>query len=126
MKTLVDQHGLADLCAAFGVSPSGYYAWGRRKPGPRQCADAELGARLCAAHAASRQTYGSPRLREALRQQGQRVGRRRVRRLMRQNHLQTEAPGASARKPPTAATTSPSPRTCWGPPPHRRVPTSNG
>ena len=92
MKPLADEHVMADLCAAFGVTPSGYYAWCRRKPGPRQCADAELGAYLCAAHAASRQTYGSPRLLQALRQQGQRTSRRRVRRLMRQNRLQTQVP----------------------------------
>jgi len=92
MNPLADQYTLADLCAAFDVSPSGYHAWVRRLPGLRQLADAELGTRLCAAHAASRQTYGSPRLLQALRQQGQRISRRRVRRLMRQNHLQTEAP----------------------------------
>jgi putative transposase len=92
MKTLTDQYRIADLCAAFGVSRSGYHAWQRRPPGPRQWADVALGAHLCRVHAESRQTYGSPRLLQALRQQGHRTSRRRVRRLMRQHDLRAQVP----------------------------------
>ena len=92
MKTLQAEHSLADLCAAFGVSRSGYHAWKSRPPSARQQADQTLGQRLCQAHAASRQTYGSPRLLAALRQQGHRTSRRRVRRLMRQHQLHTVVP----------------------------------
>ena len=73
MKTLADQYGIADLCAAFAVSRSGSHAWQTRWPGPCQRADVELGAHLCRVHAESRQTYGSPRLRQALRPQGHRT-----------------------------------------------------
>lgn len=92
MKALADQYRLTDLCAAFAVSRSGYHAWRIRLPGPRQRTDVELSAHLCRVHAASRQTYGSPRLLQALRQQGHRTSRRRVRRLMRQHNLRTQAP----------------------------------
>lgn len=69
-----------------------YYAWVRRRPAPRQQADALLGQHLCVAHAQSRATYGSPRLLQALRQQGHQTSRRRVRRLMRQHQLKAQAP----------------------------------
>jgi putative transposase len=92
MKALAPQYRLTDLCAAFQVSRSGYYAWLNRPPSPRQKADVELGAYLCRVHAQSRQTYGSPRLLQALRQQGQRTSRRRIARLMRQHGLRTQRP----------------------------------
>lgn len=83
MKALADHHPVAELCAAFGVSRSGYYAWLARPASARAQADVELTSRLCQAHDASRRTYGSPRLVVVLRRQGQRISRRRVRRLMR-------------------------------------------
>ena len=83
MKALADHHPVAELCAAFGVSRSGYYAWLDRPASARAQADVELTSRLCQAHDASRRTYGSPRLVVVLRRQGQRISRRRVRRLMR-------------------------------------------
>jgi transposase InsO family protein len=92
MKIHETQHALTDLCAAFGVSRSGYHAWKTRPPSARQRADETLSQTLCQAHAASRQTYGSPRLLAALRQQGHHTSRRRVRRLMRQQALHTVVP----------------------------------
>jgi transposase InsO family protein len=92
MKTLEGQYTLADLCAAFAVSRSGYHAWRGRPPSARQCVDAQLSLHLCRAHTESRETYGSPRLLQALRQQGYPTSRRRVRRLMRQHDLKVTAP----------------------------------
>ena len=92
MKALAGQYRLVDLCAVFGVARSSYHAWRNRPPSRRQCADVVLSAHLCRVHAASRQTYGSPRLLQALRQQGHRTSRRRVRRLMQQHHLRAQAP----------------------------------
>jgi len=92
MKSLAQQYRITDLCTAFRVSRSGYHAWRSRPPSPRQRGDVALGALLCRVHAVSRQTYGSPRLLQALRQQGQRTSRRRVRRLMREHGLRTQRP----------------------------------
>jgi len=83
MKALAQSYPVNELCVAFGVSRSGYYAWLTRAPSGRAQADARLTTQLCAAHDASRRTYGSPRLVIVLRRQGQRISRRRVQRLLR-------------------------------------------
>jgi transposase InsO family protein len=71
------------LCRLVGVAVSGFYAWLRRRPGRGREDDRRLGARIAAIVAASRRTYGSPRVHAELRAQGVRVGRKRVERLMR-------------------------------------------
>lgn len=71
------------LCRALEVSASGYYATQHRRVSARVEQDARILRRLQVLHAESRRTYGRPRLRRALRQDGLRVGDRRVRRLMR-------------------------------------------
>jgi transposase InsO family protein len=70
------------MCAVLKVSASGYYAWLKRTPSARQAANERLLAAIQREYAASRQTYGSPRIHAALQQQGLRVGRKRVARLM--------------------------------------------
>ena len=92
MKTLEAQYSIRELCAAFAVSRSGYHAWKTRPPSARQRRDVELGAHLRWLHQQSRQTYGRARLHRALRQQGQPISQRRVRRLMRQQALVAARP----------------------------------
>jgi transposase InsO family protein len=75
------------LCRAVGVAASGFYAWLRRGPARREGADRGLRARVGAIFAASRGTYGSPRVHAELRAQGIQVSRRRVARLMREGGL---------------------------------------
>ena len=75
------------LCRALGVSASGFYAWETRPPSARAREDHRVAVHLRAAHVASGGTYGSPRLHEQLQQDGVRVSRRRVIRLMRQAQL---------------------------------------
>lgn len=73
------------LCKALGVSPAGYYASFQREPSERAKKDARLRVKMKAAFAASRRTYGSPRLTQDL--ADERVGRNRVMRLMRAEGL---------------------------------------
>jgi transposase InsO family protein len=75
------------LCRVLGVSPSGFYAWVRRSP-PRQAQrnDALL-IHIRAAHAASRRTYGAPRIHRELQAQGVSAGRHRIARLMRREGI---------------------------------------
>ena len=71
------------LCRCLGVSRSGYYAWRDRAPSAHARADLRLTAQLRLVHAESRQTYGRPRLVQALKARGIAIGGNRVRRLMR-------------------------------------------
>jgi putative transposase len=75
------------LCRVLGVSTSGYYAWAGRSASPRSKRDDELGEHVRAAHAASKGRYGSPRVHAELRARGEKVGRKRVARLMRSANL---------------------------------------
>jgi putative transposase len=65
------------------VSASGYYAWQGRPPAQRALDDAVLTERIRTIHAASDENYGSPNIHAELRDEGTRVGRKRVARLMR-------------------------------------------
>src|SRR5690606_26130519 len=64
-----------------------YYAWTRRGPSARARQDAELTEKIRAHHVRSHGTYGVPRIHADLRDDGERVGRKRVARLMRQADL---------------------------------------
>ena len=75
------------MCRLYAVSTSGYYAWSGRGPSERAKGDAVLLEKIRLEHAVSRQTYGSPRVHAAVRRAGERVGRRRVERIMRQNGI---------------------------------------
>jgi putative transposase len=75
------------MCRVFGVSPSGFYAWNSREPSARAIEDARLTARIRHYHARSRGAYGAPNILEDLRDEGIRVGKKRVARLMKADGL---------------------------------------
>jgi transposase InsO family protein len=75
------------MCEVLSVSRSGYYAWSRREPSNRAKRDEALKVTIAEAHRRSRGTYGSPRVHRDLLAAGQRVGRKRVERLMRAQGL---------------------------------------
>ena len=80
------RYKVAWLCEALLVSRSGYYDWleRRRRPRPREAENIRLRERIREEFARSRQTYGSPRLAQALGCPGR---RNRIARLMRQERL---------------------------------------
>ena len=83
------EHSVKTLCQTFEVSRSGYYQWGQRQaePGRRALENAALRERITAIHQESEGTYGSPRIRQELAGTGQRHGRNRIARLMREQGL---------------------------------------
>ncbi len=80
------QYKLAWLCEALLVSRSGYYDWKERRcqPGKREVENIHLRARIRQEFTRSRQTYGSPRLAQALGCPGR---RNRIARLMRAERI---------------------------------------
>lgn len=80
-------HSLTQLCAALGVSRSGYYAWQRRPPSARSRADVQLLAAIRAVHIRMRGRYGALKTWRTLQAAGLPVGRHRVARLRRQHGL---------------------------------------
>ena len=79
------------MCKRLEVSRSGFYAWVRRGPSAHQRRDAGL-EKLVAEHfTESNGVYGSPRIHALLRRRGERVGRKRVVRLMQRLHLRARA-----------------------------------
>jgi transposase InsO family protein len=74
-------------CRVLGVSASGYYAWRDRGPSARAVANQNLLHDIQRIHWDNRKLYGSPRVHAVLRSEGQKVGKSRVEKLMRQNDL---------------------------------------
>ena len=72
------------LCALYGVTRAGYYAWRHRPASPRREQDRVLMQAMGTIFEKSGGTYGSPRLHRALSERGHRISRRRVERLMRE------------------------------------------
>ena len=90
------------MCEVLRVSRSGFYAWRDRAPSARAEQDAEQDAELAQAiqvsHAASDGSYGAIRIHEDLKDEGFRVGRKRVARLMREHGIV----GVTRRRDPSA------------------------
>jgi len=77
-------HAVRTLCRVLGVSRSGFYAWWRRPASQRAIDDSRLVAEVAAIFDENKRRYGSQRILRELRGNGVRIGRHRVRRLMRQ------------------------------------------
>jgi len=75
------------MCRLFSVSRSGYYSWLKRGKSLRDQENETLLQPIRRIHQESHQTYGSPRIRSALRQQGIQCSRKRIARLMRENGI---------------------------------------
>lgn len=73
------------------VSRGGYYDWLKRPPSERAFENERLVKRICAIHAESDRTYGSPRITAQLRSEGLSVGEVRVSRLMREEKIVSES-----------------------------------
>ena len=73
---------VAKACNLLEVSRSAFYDWHAHAPSARALSDAELTEKIRALHAASKGTYGAPRVHAELAEQGTHVGKKRVARLM--------------------------------------------
>ncbi len=88
MKANRAEFGVRRMCRLLGVSPSGYYAWLGRPAARRTVEDRALTDRIVGIWERSRRSYGAPRVHAELTEQGVRLGRKRVARLMRGGGIQ--------------------------------------
>ena len=77
------QYPVRMMCRLLKVSSSGYYAWRGRPESQRAQTDRELTRVIRRLHADSQGVYGSPKMRDELKDEGYRCGRHKVARLMR-------------------------------------------
>lgn len=85
-----DQHSAQLLCDVLDVSSSGYYDWRSRQASQREQDNHALLAKIRVIHQQSRERYGSPRIHKELQDDGVRVAKGRVERLMRVNGIQAK------------------------------------
>ena len=78
---------VALICRVLEVSPSGYYAWKRRPESAHSRVDRRLRKDIRVIFEESRETYGTPRVHDELRDRGIRCSRKRVARLMKEDQL---------------------------------------
>jgi len=83
-------HSLRQLCSVLNVSSSGYYNWVNRSLSATAKVNQRLITKIRCYHKASRSTYGSPRIHKDLIDEGEKISRQRVARLMRAEGIQSK------------------------------------
>ena len=81
------KHSIQAMCRVLQVCKSGYYDWVDRPSSQRALNNAVLVEKIRGIHAESDQTYGMPRVREELLDQGVVASRKRIARLMHLNGI---------------------------------------
>lgn len=76
---------VSEMCRALHVTRQGYYAWRKRRSSAHDERDAELAGKISEIYAASRGTYGAPKVFAELRHSGESTSHKRVARIMREN-----------------------------------------
>ena len=87
MEALRHQYPVGALTDALEVSKSGFHAHCHKPRRPRRQRDAALRPLIAGSFARSRKTYGALRVRADLRELGERCGKNRIGRLMREQGL---------------------------------------
>ncbi len=90
-KTAVE-YPVEAVCQVLKVSRSGYYAWEGRRASGKPETEVTLAATVEAVFWRHARRYGARRIIAELKAEGSRVGRRRVRRIMRELSLRSIAP----------------------------------
>ncbi len=78
------------MCHALDISRSGYYAWKSRGKSKRESENEKLVKEIRIIHNQSRLNYGSPRIVDALKDNGYHCSENRIARLMRQHGIKAK------------------------------------
>ena len=90
MNSLKADFEVEDMAHTLEVTPSGFYAHQQKPHRPRRQQDQALLQKIKPIFKDSRKTYGSPRLHASLRKAGERCGKNRVARIMRENNMKAQ------------------------------------
>ena len=82
-----EQKDVTKCCRVLEVSRSGYYAWLTRPVSNRKLENEKLAQDLKKHWDDSRGTYGLPRLHEKLKKDGRKIGKNRVKKIMKENNI---------------------------------------
>lgn len=91
IQQLSTLHAVERLCRLLSVSTSGYYDWRGRPVSNKVRRDEALKIKVRISHAQSHGIYGSPRIYQDLKAQGESVARKRVARLMQEEQIVARA-----------------------------------
>ena len=78
------------MCRVLSVSRSGFYEWLKRPVSHRDLQDQALKTEIKTSHEDSHQTYGTRRIQSDLADLGKRISRQRIRRLMKEENIETK------------------------------------
>jgi len=78
---------ISTMCRVLRVARSGFYQWCRAPLSRRAIDDRRLLSLIRSSHLASGRVYGSPRVFDDLKEAGERIGRKRVERIMRSHGI---------------------------------------
>jgi len=81
---------IAVMCRVLEVSKSGFYDWSKRDHDSKRAQEQELIEKIGKIHEGSRKTYGSPRIFKVLKGLGEKIGKGRVEKLMRENDIRAK------------------------------------
>ena len=87
IKQCQGEFSVRRMCKVLKVSSSGFYAWLKRRESRRKRDDALLLQAVRRVHQESRGTYGSPRIHTELKEEGWRIGQKRVAKFMRRHDI---------------------------------------
>jgi len=102
-------HAINLLCTVLGVSTSGYYDWCDRPQSKTVKKNDQLTTKIRCFHQASHRIYGAPRIQQDLLEDGERVSRQRVGRLMKKAGIQSKVTKKFVITTQSKATTSVAP-----------------
>ena len=84
----LEQQDVAQVCRVLRVSRSGYYEWRNRPVSVRETEDERIWQKLKKHWETSRKTYGRLRLTRKLQDEGERIGKNRVEKIMKRHRIQ--------------------------------------
>jgi transposase InsO family protein len=90
MKQHEKEFSIGKMAKVLGVSRSGYYDFLEKGKSEREAANERLKKEIKRIHEKNRGVYGSPRVHNELKKQGEKCSRKRVAKLMREEGIQAK------------------------------------